>query len=178
MIYSSKSIQSKRAKRKVYRAKSGGKPGTNFQSPLPIESHRMCLIPPATELWHVWKVVYHKTSLKMQCHKQTKTKDAAPGNSLAVQWSGLHAFTANSPGSIPGWRTEISQATQQPPGLPFGRPWRPGMGCRVTLPRPTGCRKGWTLKALLTTSWGGTRAWWVSTVGGACSPSRSAPPES
>ena len=87
MIYSSKSIQSRRAKQKVYRAKSGGKPGTNFQSPLPIESHRMCLIPPATELWHVWKVVYHKTSLKMQCHKQTnKNKRCSarefPGSSV------------------------------------------------------------------------------------------------
>ena len=114
MIYSSKSIQSRRAKRKVYRAKSGGKAGTNFQSPLPIESHRMCLIPPATELCHVWKVVYHKTSLKMQCQKQTnKQKQKMPRQGTPAQWLGLHAFTANSPGSIPVWRTEIPQATQQ-----------------------------------------------------------------
>ena len=29
------------------------------------------------------------------------------GNSLAVQWLGLHAFTAKGWGSIPGWGTEI-----------------------------------------------------------------------
>ena len=64
-----------------------GEPGTNFQRPLPIESHRMCLIPPATELWHVWNVVYHKTLVKMQCQKQTnKNKRCSirefPGSSL------------------------------------------------------------------------------------------------
>lgn len=62
------------------------------------------------------------------------------------------------------------------PGLPLGEPWRPGMGCRVTLPRPTGW-EGRALKALLTTSCGGTGALSGSyPVGGACS--RSAPPKS
>ena len=35
------------------------------------------------------------------------------GNSLAVQWLVLHAFTANSPGSAPGRGTKIPQAAQQ-----------------------------------------------------------------
>ena len=34
------------------------------------------------------------------------------GNSLAVQWLGLHAFTAMGLGSIPAWGTEIPQDTQ------------------------------------------------------------------
>ena len=33
------------------------------------------------------------------------------GNSLVVQWLGLHAFTAEGPGSIPGRETKILQAT-------------------------------------------------------------------
>ena len=33
------------------------------------------------------------------------------GNSLAVQWLGLCAFTAEGTGSIPGWGTKIPQAT-------------------------------------------------------------------
>ena len=32
------------------------------------------------------------------------------GNSLAVQWLGLLAFTAEGAGSVPGWGTEIPQA--------------------------------------------------------------------
>ena len=32
------------------------------------------------------------------------------GNSLAVQWLGLHAFTAEGPGSISGGGTKILQA--------------------------------------------------------------------
>ena len=34
------------------------------------------------------------------------------GNSLAVQWLGLHAFTAEAVGSIPGWGTNIPQAAR------------------------------------------------------------------
>ena len=34
-----------------------------------------------------------------------------PGNSLAVQWLGLGAFTAQGLGSIPGWGTKIPEAT-------------------------------------------------------------------
>ena len=32
------------------------------------------------------------------------------GNSLVVQWLGLHAFTAEGVGLIPGWGTKIPQA--------------------------------------------------------------------
>ena len=32
------------------------------------------------------------------------------GNSLVVQWLGLHTFTAEGAGSIPGWGTKIPQA--------------------------------------------------------------------
>ena len=32
------------------------------------------------------------------------------GNSLKVQWLGLHAFIAKGLGSIPGWGTRIPQA--------------------------------------------------------------------
>ena len=34
------------------------------------------------------------------------------GNSLAVQWLGLCAFTAEGPGSVPGQETRILQAAQ------------------------------------------------------------------
>ena len=34
------------------------------------------------------------------------------GNSLAVQWLGLCAFTAEGLGSIPGWETKFLQATR------------------------------------------------------------------
>ena len=34
------------------------------------------------------------------------------GNSLAVQRLGLHTFTAEDTGSIPGWETKIPQAAQ------------------------------------------------------------------
>ena len=37
------------------------------------------------------------------------------GNSLVVQWLGLHAFTAEGPGSIPGWGTKIPQAMRRGP---------------------------------------------------------------
>ena len=38
-------------------------------------------------------------------------QDKDRGNSLMVQWLGLHAFTAKGPGSIPGQGTKIPQAT-------------------------------------------------------------------
>ena len=33
------------------------------------------------------------------------------GNSMAVQWLGIHAFTAKDAGPIPGWGTKIPQAS-------------------------------------------------------------------
>ena len=35
------------------------------------------------------------------------------GNSLVFQWLGLHAFTAEGPGSIPGQGTKIPQAVSR-----------------------------------------------------------------
>ena len=35
------------------------------------------------------------------------------GNSLAIQWLGLRAFTAEGPGPIPGWGTKIPQAARR-----------------------------------------------------------------
>ena len=40
------------------------------------------------------------------------SKRKGKGNSLAVQWLGLRAFTVKGPGSIPGEGTEIPQAAQ------------------------------------------------------------------
>ena len=37
-------------------------------------------------------------------------KNNFPRNSLVVQWLGLSAFTAEGPGSIPGWEMKIPQA--------------------------------------------------------------------
>ena len=37
---------------------------------------------------------------------------AISGNSLAVQWLGLHTFTAEGPASVPRWGTKIPQAAQ------------------------------------------------------------------
>ena len=42
-----------------------------------------------------------------------------PGNSLAVQWSGLSAFTVKGPGSIPGGGNKILQATQHSQKIKF-----------------------------------------------------------
>ena len=44
--------------------------------------------------------------------KKIKRRKMPRGNSLAVQWLELHAFTAEGPGSIPGWGTKIPQAAQ------------------------------------------------------------------
>ena len=38
------------------------------------------------------------------------TQDYRAGNSLAVQWLGLCALTAEGPGSVPSWGTKIPQA--------------------------------------------------------------------
>ena len=43
---------------------------------------------------------------------QGSDKNLAGGNSLAVQWLGLCAFTAEDLGSIPGWGTKIPQVVR------------------------------------------------------------------
>ena len=40
------------------------------------------------------------------------TSKRSVGNSMVVQWSQLCAFTADGPGSIPGWGTKIPQTAQ------------------------------------------------------------------
>ena len=47
-------------------------------------------------------------SLNVEVKK--KKKPDTDGNSLLVQWLGLHASTAGSPGLISGWGTKILQA--------------------------------------------------------------------
>ena len=43
---------------------------------------------------------------------RSKFKTKALGNSLAVQWLGLHASTAGDTGFIPGWGTKIPHAAR------------------------------------------------------------------
>ena len=45
--------------------------------------------------------------LKLNNNQKTSLKNKGLGNSLAVQWLGLHASTAGGPGSIPGPGTKI-----------------------------------------------------------------------
>ena len=50
--------------------------------------------------------------LRKRCPiKQISSRSLVLGNSLAVQWLGLGAFTAKSLGSIPGQGTKIQQDT-------------------------------------------------------------------
>ena len=53
---------------------------------------------------------------------QKKKKEIISGNSLAVQWLGPGAFTAEDLGSIPGQGTKIPQAAQ-PKIITIGLPW-------------------------------------------------------
>ena len=46
-------------------------------------------------------------------HQGQDQNQLSEGNSLAVQWLGLLALTAEGPGSIPGPGTKIPQATQR-----------------------------------------------------------------
>ena len=43
---------------------------------------------------------------------KTNLGSSLKGNSLAVQWLGLGAFTAGAQGSIPGWGTKIPDVAQ------------------------------------------------------------------
>ena len=43
----------------------------------------------------------------------SNAKSPALGNSLVVQWLGLHASIAGGPGSIPGQGTRVLQAAQR-----------------------------------------------------------------
>ena len=77
--------------------------------------------PPFTLLWGVVTVL---SPSQMPCQRQESGKqriplrtvpcavssiNVNPGNSLGVWWLGLHTFTAEGLGSIPGWGTKISR---------------------------------------------------------------------
>ena len=68
--------------------------------------------------WHLLKyttyIKYSRlnpTGVRPHCWKK-KTENNFKGNSLAVQWLGLHAFTTADRGSVPDWGTKIPQALQ------------------------------------------------------------------
>ena len=50
--------------------------------------------------------------IDLKCIKDLNVRLNSIGNNLAVQWLGLHAFTAKGTGSTPGWGTEIPEAAQ------------------------------------------------------------------
>ena len=58
-------------------------------------------------------VLGHSSPRTREQYMCNGVKPHGVGNSLAVQWLGLGAFTAESPVSIPGQGTEIPQATQR-----------------------------------------------------------------
>ena len=59
---------------------------------------------------YVW-VFTHIHILKVQLRNKSLQKMNSQGNSLAVQWLGLCALTAEGLGSIPGRGTKPPQAT-------------------------------------------------------------------
>ena len=61
------------------------------------------------QLWHL-KLRKLVDSTACLCRQPMFSLEAAPGNSLAVQWLGLGAFTAKGLGSIPGQGTKVPQA--------------------------------------------------------------------
>ena len=75
------------------------------------------------EEWKDGKALYlGKKCFKRHCPERNKYAnryivnplskgEKRTGNSVAVQWSGLSAFTVKGPGLIPGQGTKISQAT-------------------------------------------------------------------
>ena len=59
------------------------------------------------------KKTTYSSKLSLNCLRLSKhLKTQSVGDSLAVQWLGLRAFTDKSLGSIPGWGTKISQDTR------------------------------------------------------------------
>ena len=59
--------------------------------------------------------------------EQTSNKTSHLRNSLVVQWLGLHAVTAEHPGSVPGWETGIPHKLHVLFFVPHG------LACRATL---------------------------------------------
>ena len=58
-------------------------------------------------MWNLKKMQMNSFTKQKQTHRHRKQ---IYGNSLAVQWLGLHASTAKGTGSIPGQGTKIPQA--------------------------------------------------------------------
>ena len=72
----------------------------------------------AEKLWYLWiqlemnwNILVIITRSGMTFKNISIIKKKGGGNSLVVQWLGLHAFTAKDQGSIPGQGTKIPQAT-------------------------------------------------------------------
>ena len=59
---------------------------------------------------HTYSKIYKGKGTRVA--KTILLKKNKVGNSLAVQWLGLHPFTAEGPGSIPGWGARIPQAAR------------------------------------------------------------------
>ena len=70
---------------------------------LPIEFHWNAVMP-----IH-WFIAYGCFDAKTELSSCSRNS-TAQGNSLAIQWLGLHTLTAEGPGSIPGRGTKIPQA--------------------------------------------------------------------
>ena len=68
-----------------------------------FELHRQKFIPFLSSLWRLMITSRKNFSLVLVY----LLKKLLIGNSLAVQWLGLHTFTAKGPGSIPGQGTKI-----------------------------------------------------------------------
>ena len=90
-------------------------------------SHHFC----ALSWWRklTWQCSFSLSNeiLKLQQHNSKRKKaervkvsiilfqESTARDFLEVQWLGLHSFTAEGPGSIPGWGTKIPQAAWHSP---------------------------------------------------------------
>ena len=59
-----------------------------------------------------WQQIFRNASAFIYYTTIIKKLLCVAGNSLVVQWLGLHAFTAKDVGSVPGWEIKILQAMQ------------------------------------------------------------------
>ena len=64
-------------------------------------------------IFYIKDFSYFYFTINLVLHKQA-FRNQSLGNSLAVQWLGLHALTAEGTDSVPGWGTKIPQAAVQP----------------------------------------------------------------
>ena len=66
----------------------------------------LCINKVIIKIQHLWNLI----NVDNYFLKLFPSKLFSFGTSLAVQWLGLHTFTAEGARSIPGWRTKIPQA--------------------------------------------------------------------